>query len=65
MTPRTPPAQPVRWEVYAVGPVVDEYLGEVVAQFWSEARALASAKFGVEPNLLIVEAIDEGEGGDP
>ncbi len=61
-TTSTPPATPIRWAVYCGDGLVNVYLGEVVAQFWIEARALASAKFSeYEAAALTVEPAEEAK----
>lgn len=53
MTPptSTPPATPVAWDVFDEE---DRYLGQVEAQFWTDARDLAAAKYGIERDALLV-----------
>jgi len=53
MTPptSTPPATPVEWDVFDDD---DHFLGSVKAQFWTDARDLAAAEFGLERDELIV-----------
>lgn len=57
----TPPATPVAWDVFDAE---DHYLGQVEAQFWTDARDLAAAKYGIDRDVIVVAlagAFDKGQ----
>ena len=50
---RAPAHEPIDWEVATKD---GKRLGKVHAQLWVEARALAVAKYGMEPGEVVLTA---------